>query len=155
MKKQKSSRILAGEAGVSHTAILKARRRGLPDDLILGKAKARREAAASSDGGKEYRELVLREQKAKTEHREFALAVRRGEFVNEKEIMRLFCNSIMAVKNRFLFMPSKLGPILAACTDAVACQEVLRAEIYEALQEVSTYIREGMPNEPPETESTK
>jgi hypothetical protein len=141
MKNEKlSSRALAAEIGVSHTAVQRARRRGVPDSQIIAAAQSAT-ATPDSEGisAAEFQQDVRREQRAKAERREFELAIRRGEFSRVDEFRRIYGGAILTARDRFLQMPGSLAPILALESDPAVCAEILRRAIYDALTEVSRY----------------
>lgn len=88
----------------------------------------------------EYKELKrakLRLLTAKADKAEFDLACLRGEMMEIDEAERIWTEHVMTVRNRLLAMPSKLGPIVAYEEDPASCMELIRVELYDALDELS------------------
>ncbi len=154
--KKISSRELAKQAGVSHTAVLKARRRGLPDSQILAKAEAklkgnpgdgirRERGAIVAEGdisGEEFQQDLRREQRAKAERREMENAARRGEMVRADDVLREWSKHIETAKNRLLLLPAKLAPRVAGIRNISECHLIIEREITAALVELGGYVPE-------------
>jgi phage terminase Nu1 subunit (DNA packaging protein) len=70
---------------------------------------------------------------------ELELATKNGEFIRRSDIVRDFSQLVIAARTRFLEIPSKLAPQLAAEKDPVVCQAIIDGAISEALEELGNY----------------
>jgi hypothetical protein len=74
-------------------------------------------------------------------------AVRSGELFEARECERVWANYIGNCRARLLSMPTKLAPELAAVSDPLIVEGILRSTIYEALRELSGIEFEGKSGE--------
>ena len=101
-----------------------------------------RETAAgrqSRDGGGldlvAERALLAREQRKKIERQN---AVEAGEFIRVAEFHLMMTSSFSRVRAKLLSLPSKLAPLVAAKTTPAEAQQILKAAIYETLNELGS-----------------
>ena len=99
-----------------------------------------REAAAGRSAA--YGELDLTAERARLAKAQAAKAEREnkiaeGEFLEVAAVHRMVTGSFARVRAKMLALPSKLAPLVAATTPAKA-QELLRADIHMALNELAT-----------------
>lgn len=89
--------------------------------------------------GSSYDEARTRKVNAEAEIAELELAKLRGELVVAEDVVSAWENVLGAAKAKFLSIPTKAAPILAAENDAGSCQKIMEDLITEALQEFSNY----------------
>lgn len=70
---------------------------------------------------------------------ELELQIMRGELHRSEDVRRVMNNMLGAFRARVLAIPSKTAPQLLAQTDLAIIQDILKKEVYEALQELSEY----------------
>jgi phage terminase Nu1 subunit (DNA packaging protein) len=74
---------------------------------------------------------------AKADLAEFELGRLLGEFIDLNEVERTWSDHVMNARARLLALPIKLGPIVAVEDDPAECAEILKAEVYDALDELA------------------
>jgi hypothetical protein len=89
--------------------------------------------------GSSYDEARTRKVNAEAEIAELELAKLRGELVVAEDVVSAWENVLGAAKAKFLSIPTKAAPIVAAELDAGACQKVIEDLVNEALEEFSNY----------------
>jgi hypothetical protein len=62
-----------------------------------------------------------------------------GKLVELDALMLALSRLIINARSQLLGMPSKLAPIVASENDPAQCQELIRHEVYEALEELSKW----------------
>jgi phage terminase Nu1 subunit (DNA packaging protein) len=70
---------------------------------------------------------------------ELELQIMRGELHRSEDVRRVMNNMLGAFRARVLAIPSKTAPQLLAQTDLAVVQDIIKKEVYEALQELSEY----------------
>jgi phage terminase Nu1 subunit (DNA packaging protein) len=70
---------------------------------------------------------------------ELELQIMRGELHRSEDVRRVMNNMLGAFRSRVLAIPSKTAPQLLAQTDLAIVQDIIKKEVYEALQELSEY----------------
>jgi phage terminase Nu1 subunit (DNA packaging protein) len=70
---------------------------------------------------------------------ELELQIMRGELHRSEDVRRVMNDMLGAFRARILAIPSKVAPRLIAQTNAAVIQNIVRNEVYEALQELSEY----------------
>ena len=134
----------AKAVGVSSSMVTKWIGAGMPKraDGLLDAAVCRAWLKANIQrrdevGGETFSGAKQRKESALASLRELELSVRQGKLIDAGDAKRVWGGHVMVVRNRLLALPGKLAPAVAASADAAVCQELIRAEIYEALTELS------------------
>ncbi len=70
---------------------------------------------------------------------ELELQIMRGELHRSEDVRRVMNDMLGAFRARVLAIPSKTAPRLLAQTDLAVVQDIIKKEVYEALQELSEY----------------
>jgi phage terminase Nu1 subunit (DNA packaging protein) len=70
---------------------------------------------------------------------ELELQIMRGELHRSEDVRRVMNDMLGAFRARVLAIPGKVAPRLIAQTNAAVIQNIVRNEVYEALQELSEY----------------
>jgi len=70
---------------------------------------------------------------------ELELQIMRGELHRSEDVRRVMNNMLGAFRARVLAIPSKTAPQLLSQTDLAVVQDIIKKEVYEALQELSEY----------------
>ncbi|WP_305142490.1 hypothetical protein [Geobacillus thermoleovorans] len=70
---------------------------------------------------------------------ELELQIMRGELHRSEDVRRVMNDMLSAFRARVLAIPSKTAPRLLAQTDLAVVQDIIKKEVYEALQELSEY----------------
>jgi phage terminase Nu1 subunit (DNA packaging protein) len=70
---------------------------------------------------------------------ELELQIMRGELHRSEDVRRVMNDMLGAFRARILAIPSKVAPRLIAQTNAAVIQNIIKNEVYEALQELSEY----------------
>jgi phage terminase Nu1 subunit (DNA packaging protein) len=70
---------------------------------------------------------------------ELELQIMRGELHRSEDVKRVMNDMLGAFRARILAIPSKVAPRLIAQTNAAVIQNIVKNEVYEALQELSEY----------------
>lgn len=86
-----------------------------------------------------YDEARTRKVAAEAEIAELELAKVRGELALVQDVIKAWDDVLAALKAKLLAVPTKMGPILAAETDAGEIQQQLEDQIRECLNELSNY----------------
>lgn len=86
-----------------------------------------------------YDEARTRKVAAEAEIAELELAKVRGELALVQDVITAWDDVLAALKAKLLAVPTKMGPILAAETDAGDIQKQLEDQIRECLNELSNY----------------
>ncbi len=106
-----------------------------------------REVAAgrgSKDGTVDLVAERARLTKAQAAKAERENAVAEGEFLPRCEVHTAMTATLMRVRSKLLAMPSKLAPYLVGIETPATAQEILKVEIYRALDELAgTKIIDG------------
>lgn len=97
---------------------------------------------------------------AKREAAEMENALRRGELHKTADIELGLQTLVLNIRSRFLALPAKLSPALAATSDQTEIFDALKGAIDEILEELSDYraalaTSDGEENETEETEGTE
>lgn len=93
---------------------------------------------SGSDGEKEYNNQRERLAAAQAEKVETENRVRRAELADTKQMIDLWSGILAAVRAKLLSLPTKLGPQLVNNNDPAAIVSRIRAEVYAALDELSS-----------------
>jgi phage terminase Nu1 subunit (DNA packaging protein) len=80
--------------------------------------------------------LLIRANRQKVE---LELQIMRGELHRSEDVRRVMNDMLGAFRARVLAIPSKVAPRLIAQTNAAVIQNIIKNEVYEALQELSEY----------------
>lgn len=86
-----------------------------------------------------YDEARTRKVAAEAEIAELELAKVRGELALVQDVVKAWDDVLAALKAKLLAIPTKMGPILAAETDAGNIQQQLEDQIRECLYELANY----------------
>jgi plasmid maintenance system antidote protein VapI len=76
------------------------------------------------------------------EKAEIELAVLRGEMHRGEDVKYVMNTMLGNFRDRLLSLPLKLAPQVIAVTDLMTAQNMIKAEVYEALTELSNYSPE-------------
>ncbi len=79
-----------------------------------------------------------RREAAEAERAELSLAEEKGQLIRVEAVKAALANMFSATRDALLQIPARLGPQLAAESDASAAQTMLHAEIHQALQQLAT-----------------
>jgi hypothetical protein len=98
-----------------------------------------------SDAGEEInihteRALLIR---AKRRSEEYDLRLREGDLNEAADVERLYGYMLSNFRARLLSVPAKVAPRVKGKTDEVEVEAIIKAEIDEALQELSNFDTEG------------
>lgn len=88
---------------------------------------------------KEFQEERTKLTKANREKAEIELQMLRGEIHHSEDVKKIMFDMLSAFRSRLLAIPVKAAPPLTAETELLAVQNILKAEIYDALSELSEY----------------
>lgn len=155
----KTLRALATEIGVTHPAVLYAKREGriTPEpDGTWDVEKVRRQWRANTDPTKgrsrfkeaapekgerrlpTIHEVAMIERRARAEMAVMELRHRKGELVEKADVEKDAAEMYTRVRERLLTMPDRVDAILAACTEPAEINRLLREEVEQALTELSS-----------------
>jgi hypothetical protein len=84
-----------------------------------------------------YDEARRREAVARAEMAEREAALQAAELVPVADVRRALAARLTAARERLVGMSSRLAPLVAAETDALACAALIDQEVVDALREVS------------------
>lgn len=89
-------------------------------------------------------ELDLDTERAKLNHikglqEELKLAAMKGTMHKSEDVQRVMNDMLSNFKSKLLALPSKVAPYLLARDNVSEIQDIIRKEIFEALQELSEY----------------
>jgi phage terminase Nu1 subunit (DNA packaging protein) len=90
-----------------------------------------------SDDQREFNNQRERLAAAQAEKVEAENLLRRGELVDAQEMIKIWSDVLMAVRSKLLSLPSKIGPQLVNESDTAIIVAKIRAEVYDALAELS------------------
>jgi phage terminase Nu1 subunit (DNA packaging protein) len=90
-----------------------------------------------SDEQREFNNQRERLAAAQAEKVEAENLVRRGELVDAQEMIKIWSDVLMAIRSKLLSLPSKIGPQLVNEPDTAIIVAKIRAEVYDALTELS------------------
>ena len=90
-----------------------------------------------SDDQQEFNNQRERLAAAQAEKVETENRVRAGELVDAQEMIAIWSDLLAAVRSKLLSLPSKLGPQLINESDIAIVVARIRAEVYQALAELS------------------
>lgn len=80
-----------------------------------------------------------RREKIAVEREKMELEKAQGKLIDRQVFIDQFAQLVIAARTRFLEIPSKLAPQMAAEEDPVVCQALLDQAITEALEELGNY----------------
>lgn len=86
-----------------------------------------------------YDEARTRKVAAEAEIAELELAKVRGELALVQDVVKAWQDVLAALKAKLLALPTKMGPMLAAETDAGDIQRQIEDQLRECLNELSNY----------------
>ena len=78
-----------------------------------------------------------RREAAEAERAELSLAEDKGQLIRVDAVKAALANVFSSVRDALLQIPARLGPQLAAESDAAKAQSMLHAEIHQALQQLA------------------
>ena len=61
--------------------------------------------------------------------------MQKGEYVSKEDEQKKGFELAMKLKDKFLSMPDRVAPIIAACSDQHEIRKILKDEIHEAILE--------------------
>lgn len=85
-----------------------------------------------------WEEKALHE-KVKRELAELKLQKARGQVHDAADVERVLTNMLVVFRNRILAIPQKVSPKIIGMTNIAEISEIINAELYEALSELSEY----------------
>lgn len=103
--------------------------------VVFLEAQATAKAAPAKPADLE--EARARKTAAEAELAEIAVAKARGQLVEIELVAKAVSDEYAATRAKLLALPSKLGPMVAIETAAIACQDLIERGIVEALEELS------------------
>jgi hypothetical protein len=109
-------------------------------DFVLHYCATQREVAAGRIVSSEALDLTVekaRKEKESADKLEMANAVTRGELVLASDVEEMLGGEYARVKNKLLAAPPKLAPLMIGVKTPAEAQEIIKAVIYEALNELS------------------
>ena len=77
--------------------------------------------------------------RAQREKAEIELKALKNEMYNSNEIVPVIQGLLLNVRNRLLAVPQRVAPQCTVATDLLEVEEFIKAEIYEALNELSEW----------------
>jgi phage terminase Nu1 subunit (DNA packaging protein) len=87
----------------------------------------------------EYQEERTKLTKTNREKAEIELQLLRNEVHHSEDVKRVMYDMLGAFRSRLLAIPQKVAPAATVETDLLKMQNLLKAEIYDALTELSEY----------------
>jgi len=81
----------------------------------------------------------IRNERAKADMAEMKLARMQGTMHDAIDVERVMTDMLSAMRAKLLGMPSKIAPVIVSQDEITIIQEIIRKNIYEALQELSEY----------------
>jgi len=93
---------------------------------------------------KDEEETDLREEqtmltRANRKMAELDLAVMNGKLHRSEDVQNIMNEMMTSFRSRLLAIPARISPEVAAATDAMVVQQMIKGEIYDALSELSEY----------------
>lgn len=85
-----------------------------------------------------------RREAAEAERAELSLAEDKGQLIRVDAVKAAVANVFSATRDALLQIPARLGPQLAAESDASVAQTMLHAEIHQALQQLATAANQAI-----------
>ena len=70
---------------------------------------------------------------------ELELAVMNGKLHRSEDVQSIMNEMLTSFRSRLLAIPARISPEVAAATDAMVVQQMIKGEIYDALSELSEY----------------
>ena len=70
---------------------------------------------------------------------ELDLAVMNGKLHRSEDVQNIMNEMLTSFRSRLLAIPARISPEVAAATDAMVVQQMIKGEIYDALSELSEY----------------
>ena len=92
-----------------------------------------------SDENIDYNTERAKLMRAKRQNEEFDLHLKEGRLHEAVEIETVMKDMLVNFKSRMMSIPSKLSPILAKKTDRAEIFKIIKAQVDEALSELSDY----------------
>jgi len=102
-------------------------------------AKTRRSTTGGIIIGSSYDEARTRKINAEAEIAEMELAKIRLQLCPTEDVVKAWTDVLNACRAKFLSLPTKIAPLLAQEDDAGVVKDLLEAQIYEVLTELSNY----------------
>ena len=87
--------------------------------------------------GGSYHEWRRRREAAAAQSAELLLREQRGDLVRVDDVRRAYAKHLIAFREALLQLPSRLGPVLAAESDAGRVHEALQAELHRILTDAA------------------
>ncbi len=81
--------------------------------------------------------------KVKREREELKLATEQGLLVATSEVKAKWYGLVMNFKGKMLPLASKVAPLVAAQSGVPECEKIIKAEVFEALTELSEGEKDG------------
>lgn len=93
---------------------------------------------------KDEEETDLREEqtlltRANRKMAELDLAVMNGKLHRSEDVQNIMNEMLTSFRSRLLAIPARISPEVAAATDSMVVQQMIKGEIYDALSELSEY----------------
>ena len=107
--------------------------------------KPRRSTTGGIIIGSSYDEARTRKINAEAEIAEMELAKIRLQLCPTEDVVKAWTDVLNACRAKFLALPTKVAPLLAQEDDAAVVKDMLEAQIYEVLTELSNYDPEINP----------
>jgi phage terminase Nu1 subunit (DNA packaging protein) len=107
-----------------------ARRKG-------GPRASQQPAAQPSERPESFDEARTRDKVAEANLREMAAAKRRGELIEVAAVRAVLAQDYATTRDALLQIPARMGPLLAAEGDPAQVQNLLHAEIHQALVDLA------------------
>ena len=77
--------------------------------------------------------------RAKRENEELDLKIRKNQLHSSEDVEAVLSNMLISFRSRLMAIPSRLSPILSKKTDKAEIFKILKAQIDEALNELSDF----------------
>lgn len=144
-----SAAVIAGLLGLSERRVRQLRDSGVVKEVRPGLYALResvqgyiayiKNSGTAGDGSVDYNTERAKLVKAKRQNAEYDLKLREGQLHEAKDVELVMKNMLVSFKARLSAIPAKLSPVLAARSDAVEIFDIIKAEIDDALNELSDY----------------
>ena len=82
--------------------------------------------------------------RAKRENEELDLKIRKNQLHSSEDVEAVLSNMLISFRSRLMAIPSRLSPILSKKTDKAEIFKILKAQIDEALNELSDLDRKSV-----------
>lgn len=132
---------IADVSGVCRQTVAKYIKEGVVDinealDVSAAKIKIAQKSSVKSSE-LDFNEQRARREKEAADKLELENAVTRGELVQASEVEEMWGGEYSRVKNKLMAIPPKLAPLMLGVKTPAEAQEIIKAVIHEALDELS------------------